>query len=913
MALHRVYGLWRSIGVIPRVFAIAAILVVIVVAVRGMALVQFWETTAADAQGNASKLSIVLAEQAARSLQAADLVLRGTERMLNEEGATTPDDFIRIVGSRAFYDRDLSRIKELPQVGALSAVSVDGRLVHSSRRWPAPDLLLTHRDFWKYCQAPQHGELFISGSAASFSGKRPVFYLARCASAPDGQLIGVLLAAIKIDYLTDFYRSIGLRPGTSVAIQRQDGRTLFRFPVAADDEPALPAMDERSYFLARTPVTAYPLVLQTGIPRRCAVTIWLHQALWVLLGSIVTIGFMLGLTQMLVTMIRRFERAQQALLDRNAALSAAHSRLKGQSAALARTAEALRESEARLSKQSEVLETTLQHMDQGLMMVTAERVVAVCNRRAMEMLDLPSSLMASRPSFSEVLAYQRGMDEFSDASGDIKQFVRAGGLLDQPHTYERKRPNGRVLEVRSIPLAGGGLVRTYTDVTDRKQAEDRLTFLAYHDELTGLLNRRALHQALREATQAAGTQSTPGLAVLYLDLDRFKLVNDTRGHAVGDALLVQVAQRLRRVLRDEDVLARLGGDEFAVLLTKGVDRNVALAFSERLRETLNEPFHLDGEVCRIGVSVGIALHRQDGATVDALLRSADSALYRAKAAGRNVACFHESEQEQEQIGRLVLEQDLRAALDLEQFELVYQPIFNIETGLPASMEALVRWRHPTLGLLSPEKFIPVAEETGVIHELGRWVMQTACKEAATWALPVRVAINLSSVQFLRQDLEAQVAAVLQSSGLTPDRLDLEVTETVLITEADTVRQTMLSLQQRGVRMVMDDFGTGHSSLKTLETFPFQQIKIDRAFVAKVDDESGAGAIIRAVLTMAQTMKLEVVAEGVENTGQRDMLRRMGCRYMQGYLLQEPRSPEWTRDLLWRAQTQKLGESIVAIA
>ena len=288
--------------------------------------------------------------------------------------------------------------------------------------------------------------------------------------------------------------------------------------------------------------------------------------------------------------------------------------------------------------------------------------------------------------------------------------------------------------------------------------------------------------------------------------------------------------------------------------------------------------------------------------VDALLRSADSALYRAKTGGRNAICCHESAVEAEDRGRLLLERDLRLALDREQFELLYQPIYDAETGLPMSCEALIRWRHPTRGLMTPDGFIPVAEATGVIKDIGRWVMDTACKEAATWALPIRVAVNLSSVQLAQPDLEQQVAHALEQSGLPPTRLDLEVTESVLISHSDQIRQTMLALQALGVRLVMDDFGTGHASLEALQGLPFQQIKIDRSFIETLFDRERCGAIVPAILSMASNMNLDVVAEGVSSIAQVAALRRLGCRYLQGYLLARPQTPEWIRTHLWHRTT-----------
>jgi diguanylate cyclase (GGDEF)-like protein len=912
MPVAKLHRIWRSYSVTARLVFIVGLLLLALVTSQGLVAWKLWVDARVEAKHEAHTLGVVLGEQAAQSLKSADLVLQGIQRELQRNQVETREGYEQTFASTAFYGHMVERMKALPDLSAISAFRPDGLHVNFRRPETSTPLKIVGGEGLGSCEGPAPPEVFIVATRRDRVDDGLVFGLGRCVFASSGQSLGSLVAWIKVDSLTDFYRSIGLPLGTSVVLRRQDGVPLVQYPGTV--RPALTGDAEhgKARLLWRQDLRGYPMTAEVGISAVSGLMLWRQQIVWISVTLGCSVAGLLALLSRLMQVIQRFERSQEALVERNGALSETHLRLERQTEALARTAEALRESEASLAKQSAVLETTLEHMDQGLMMVAADRTVPVCNRRAMDMLELPPALMLSRPAFSEVLEYQKRNGAFVAAPPEIKELVRGGGILDQAHTYERECPDGRILEVCSIPLDGGGVVRTYTDITERKQAEQRLLFIAYHDELTGLSNRRVLHDTLRRAIREAES-SDSGLAVLYLDLDRFKLVNDTRGHAVGDALLAHVARRLRGCLRDGDTLARLGGDEFAILLRVDAPRAVAFAFAERLRAVVSEPYELEGEICHIGASVGVALHPQDGTTVDALLRSADSALYRAKESGRNVVCLHEDGAERDHIGRLVLERDLRRALEQEQFELVYQPIFNVETGMPAAFEALVRWRHPSRGLLLPDKFIPVAEETGVIHELGHWVMRTACKEAATWAMPVRLAINLSSAQFIRPDLEAQLCEVLASSGLAPERLDLEVTETLLISEADSVRDTMLSLQRRGLRLVMDDFGTGHSSLKTLQGFPFQQIKVDRAFVAGIDDEAGAGAIIRAILAMAATMKLEVVAEGVETAIQREALRRLGCRYMQGFLLQEPQTPERTRDYLWRCQTQRVGDALLAMA
>ena len=902
----------RASPLTGRVITIAFALIVAAMVCAGLAGWKLWQDARVEAEHDANNMAVVLVEQTGRSLQTVALALRDVQTEVTQRHITTSEGFQDELGRRAFHDLLAARMKDLPQESPIAVLTADGKLLNFSREWPIPPLDLNDRDFVQYCHGPDHERRFVSSTVADRIDGRQTFFLAQCMSSPDGSLIGVLVASLQIDRLMNFYQSIGLPSGMSVAIRRLDGMSIVRFPNSGPGAPPHGPDIGGDRLIARQALAGYPLVVEVGVSRANALALWRQEIYWILIGSACAIACLLFLLRKLVALIRRFERSQRILVARNHALSSARRRLESQALALVQTADALRESEASFAKQSTVLQTTLEHIDQGLMMVTADGVVAVFNRRAMDMLGLPPELMQSAPAFSDVLDHQWLSGEFSVSTDQIQQFIRSGGILDRAHTYERLRPNGDVLEVCSVPLDGGGMVRTYTDITARKKTEERLTYLAFHDELTGLANRRVLHDSLEAALQSAGSDE---LAVLYLDLDRFKLVNDTRGHEIGDQLLFQVARRMQSCLRETDLVARLGGDEFAAILRSNAGRSTALALANRLKAAVSAAYELNGEISRVGVSIGIALYPRDGLTAEELLRGADSALYRAKAAGRNTVRCHEQAAEQEDRVRLILEQDLRLALEREEFELAYQPIFNVATHLPTSVEALIRWRHPTRGLLSPDQFIPVAEQTGVINALGLWAMRVACGEAATWALPVRLAINLSSLQFAQPELEAQIVEALDASGLPPDRLDLEVTESVLINDVNGVRETMLALQRRGVRFVMDDFGTGHSSLEALQSFPFQQIKIDRAFVATVHEEERAGAIIRAMLTMAAAMQLDVVAEGVETTAQLEVLRQLGCHHVQGFLLQRPQTPEWIRDLLWRcnvSRTTEPADRLVAI-
>ncbi|MDO9714347.1 sensor domain-containing protein, partial [Paracraurococcus lichenis] len=451
------------------------------------------------------------------------------------------------------------------------------------------------------------------------------------------------------------------------------------------------------------------------------------------------------------------------------------------------------------------------------------------------------------------------------------------------------------------PLTALGVV---IDITERRAAEARIAHMAHHDALTGLPNR----VRFRERLDAALTRVRRGepCAVLCLDLDRFKEVNDTLGHPAGDALLRAVTERLRSELREVDTLARLGGDEFAVVQAGADQPHDATVLARRLVEVLGTPFDLDGHRVVIGTSIGIAFAPGDGADADALLKAADMALYRAKAEGRGCWCFFEPEMDARMQLRRTLELDLRRALAEGEFELHYQPIVGVRNRVVHGLEALIRWRHPERGLVPPDRFIPVCEETGMIVPLGSWVLRRACAEAVTWPGAPRVAINLSPTQFGSRGLVEAVQEALAASGLEPGRLELEITETAMLRDTEETLATLHQLKALGVRIAMDDFGTGYSSLGYLQRFPFDKVKIDRSFVRGLGEARASEAIVRAVAELCDGLDMSTTAEGVETEAQLAVLRRQGCGEAQGYLFAHPTPAPDVPALLARLQGSACG-------
>ncbi|WP_372426939.1 bifunctional diguanylate cyclase/phosphodiesterase [Salinarimonas chemoclinalis] len=595
-------------------------------------------------------------------------------------------------------------------------------------------------------------------------------------------------------------------------------------------------------------------------------------------------------------------RASVHLSRRNAFLREAKDDLEARVAA--RTRE--------LEEKTTLLQTTLDHMDQGLVMVDADGRVSVYNRRAVDLLELPEDLVASRPTVAELHAHQLARNEFvrDEDAERVKELY--GGSAFKERLYERERPNGTILEIRTVPRPEGGAVRTFTDVTARKTAEAELARMARHDSLTGLPNRASLRERLKERLAEALRHDRP-FSVLCLDLDRFKVVNDTMGHAAGDMLLGLVAERLREVVRGEDFLARVGGDEFVLLCpeasgcardeTSGaaLAQRIIAALAQRIIAALAQPFALSGKPIEIGVSIGIANAPRDGGTIDDLLKAADLALYRAKGDGRNTHRVFAPEMDAANIERQVLEIELRHAIQRGEITLAYQPIVDVHGGGVTAVEALCRWTHPRLGAISPARFIPLAEETGLIAPLGAFVLETACREAAGWGTPVRIAVNVSAVQFARADLLAVVVAALEASRLPVDRLELEITESVLMDGA-TVLDTLHALRRLGVRLAMDDFGTGYSSLGYLERFPFDKLKIDGSFVKRIASTE-ADAIVRAIASLGERLGMTITAEGVETSEQLRLVREVGCQEAQGYHVGRPVPAEEIRHRLRGGRTE----------
>jgi diguanylate cyclase (GGDEF)-like protein len=526
----------------------------------------------------------------------------------------------------------------------------------------------------------------------------------------------------------------------------------------------------------------------------------------------------------------------------------------------------------------------INNMSQGLLLFDSSERIVICNQRYIDMYGLSSGVVKPGCTFHELILHRQETGSFN---GDVDKY-HSSVLNDlgrgKATQMQINLPDRRSIQIINHPLADGGWVATHEDVTEQRCTEAKIAYMAHHDALTGLANRATVTLKIEEAASRYRRWGNRPFSVLLLDLDRFKNVNDTLGHPVGDALLREVAVRLKTCIRETDVLGRLGGDEFAIIqVGKPEQRNAAKALAKRICEILSTTFNLDTNDIAIGASIGIALAPEHATDPDNLLKMADLALYRAKSAGRGSYQFFDAEMSEAECTRREVETELRQALRNKELDLYYQPIVDLRKNSICAAEALLRWRHPTKGMILPDQFISLAEQNGLIVEIGEWVLSNACREAATWPAGIKVAVNLSPTQLRRANLCDVVTDALVNSGLEPDRLELEITETALIESATECLPALRQLQSLGITVALDDFGTGYSSLSQLTMFPFDKVKIDKSFVRDMADRRDCAAIVCAIANLGRSLNMATSAEGIETEKQLALVRAAGCSHVQGYL------------------------------
>ena len=545
---------------------------------------------------------------------------------------------------------------------------------------------------------------------------------------------------------------------------------------------------------------------------------------------------------------------------------------------------------------NERFNVVLSNISQGVCFFDGQRRLIVANRRFSEIYGLAPESIRAGMSLEEIVAARTAVGAGPKMQPDEylhwRETIRAD---DTALDSVVELANGRVIAIHNQPMPGRGWVGAHEDITERRQAEAQIVHLARHDALTGLANRTLFHERLDQALAFLGRGQE--CAVLCFDVDHFKDINDTFGHPTGDAVLQTIAARLQACVREVDTVTRLGGDEFAVLLVDVDAPTGAHDAAQRIVRALREPVKFEGNTIIPGTSIGIALAPRDGDTAGKLLKNADLALYRAKNEARGSYRFFQADMDARVQARMALAQDLRQAMHDRALTIVYQPVFKVGNGKITSFEALLRWNHPVHGSIPPDEFIPVAEETGLILQLGGWVLRQACFEASRWPGSIAVSVNLSAGQFKNPSLLATVRKALDDSGLPPDRLELEITESVLLSKHRDTLAILRSLRGMGVGIAMDDFGTGYSSLGYLRSFPFNKIKIDQSFTQDLSDQDESVAIIRAIVSLGRSFGMETTAEGVETETQLEQLRREGCSEAQGFLLSHPIPPSDIPSLL----------------
>ncbi len=777
----------------------------------------------------------------------------------------------------------------------------------STPRGPPP-IDLSDREHIRFHMEDSKDILFVGGPVTGRTSGQWLLPLTRRLMNPDGSFAGVLVASLSPMRFTQFYQSIALGHSGSISLIGLDGRVRSTGGPSGHGRLTLDQDITGSRLLREIQSGTTGTFIDPTPEGSRIVTFRRVRNL--------SLAISVSITEDQVYADAYRDALRHAIIGSVLSLIILGVGIKGSRDQLRlRLAKAnLLHSQRLTLQKSEHLSLTLDNMGQGIILVTKDFRIPVINQQAVRLLDLPEDFLRSSPKFTDLVKFQEARGEyasiaFPEGISAVEYFTQRdaiGGL----RTFERTRPNGTVLEVRSTSLPDGGFIRTFTDVTRRHEAQEAVVRLASEDALTGLANRRHFREEVEKSViklksaKPDGDDEDQGFALLYLDLDWFKVVNDTLGHWIGDTLLQSVADRLRSTVRTASVIARLGGDEFGILLPNTCSTEQPEALATRLSEVLSQPYEIYGQHIRIGVSIGIALAPHDGSDPELLLRASDMALYAAKAAGRGTyRFFHKSMAEQLRVKRQ-LELDLRDAIDNEQLALHYQPVLGIADKTINGFEALMRWEHPIRGMVPPSEFIPIAEETGLIVALGSWAIRKACEQATTWPEELSVAVNVSPMQFRNGNLVATVSDALRDTGLSPSRLDLEITETILMQESDSTVLVLHQLRDLGVRISMDDFGTGYSSLSYLRSFPLDKIKIDRAFVKDLGVSPASDVIIRSVIDIATTLKMTTTAEGVETREQFERLAALGCSEAQGYYLSKAVPVSQVPELISKWSTRK---------
>ena len=811
---------------------------------------------------------LLLARHFDRELNNFETVQKEIVRRIQMTGVASPEAFKRQMSGVEVHKALQAEIAVAPDVAGINVFDADGQLINSSQSWPIATISIADRTFFKDFSTDQWSPVVLLAPVQSrFTGGWTTV-IARKVVGPNGQFLGIVSRGISPANFETFFESLTLGEGAAISMLHRDGTMLARYPhieamigrnfstapvqqilTKADHGTIrlVSPVDGEDRLASTRALTEFPLSIIATTTVSTALADWKSQARFLIVAAALA-ALVIAFTLSLI--VRK--------------LSKQHKR-----------------AEMRLALEKRRLDTAINNMTQGLLLYDSSARIVVCNQRYIEMYGLSPDVVKPGCNFRDVIAHRKETGSFE---GDVDDFcstvLRNVAQEKVTHTILESL-DGRSIQIVNRPLVAGGWVATLEDITERRRSDERIAHLAHYDALTDLPNRALFREQLEQALKRV--QRGEQLAGLYIDIDEFKSVNDTLGHSVGDELLKAVADRLRGCLRKTDFVARLGGDEFAIIQTELERPADATELVTRIYEAIRAPYECVGHLLTTDASIGIALAPEDGTDLDQLLKNADLAMYGAKADGRRTYRYFEPGMDARVKALRTLELDLRQAITDGGFEIHYQPLVNLRDNKVTGCEALLRWRHPKLGMISPAELIPVAEDTGLINQLGEWVLTTACAEAATWPDHIRVAVNVSPVQFRSQTLALKVAAALAASGLPANRLELEITEAVLIRDDEAALALMHQLRKLGVRIALDDFGTGYSSLSYLQRFPFDKIKIDRCFIKGIAEPDGSPSIVQAVVNIAAERNMTTTAEGVETEQQLEILRKLGCTEMQGYL------------------------------
>ncbi len=871
--------------------ALSAIFI-LVAAVFATAFVsaRVWDDTVADAKTKLHDIATILAEQTFQSVEALDLVL--SDLVAHVSSVETEDDFRDLLRSREQYDKLMERFERLPQVEVMSAVDSAGDMLLSTRGWPAPDFSIAGDDPFEHLKAHPGSGLVAGPPIRSRASGNWTVYFSRRIDNTAGAFLGTMSIGVPPQFFLRISNSASAIAGLSARLMRADG-TIYvtNPPVEAslgqriEREPAwldlvasgggafrsAGGSDGDARFMAVVPVAHYPLVVDVGVSEASLRDLWRARVTPIAFVSLLLALLMAALTGFLLVQFSRALQRQAQLRERDEHL-------------------------VRASKEREIatarFEAALTHMRQGLAVFDHESRLVTCNETYLTMYRIRPELVPPGTPFATILDLRvaNGTYAGDDPALYVQRHLSLAEARPSNFTQIEQLKDGRFFMSSKQRMPDGGWLTIQEDVTERELAVAHLKHLASHDPLTGLANRSLLIERLGDLHRDGETAGLVGL--LMIDLDGFKAVNDKFGHAIGDALLKGVAARLTASVGQRDTVARLGGDEFAILRVSEVaEPQSLLTLGSTIIARLQGPFQIDRHVLKIGASVGVATAADGTVDPDTVLSRADIALYRAKSEGRNRVVAFDREMEVEITSRRELAADLDAALDAGALEVHYQPIVNADSRATLAMEALARWPHPKLGNITPAVFIPLSEESDQIFRLSELVFDRACADAANWPPDVRVAVNVSAIQVAQADLPGLVRKHLEKAGLPGSRLEIEITESALLADDDRVRRTLDDLRAMGVRIVLDDFGTGFASLSNLTTFSVDMIKIDRSFISQLGGHAGSTAIVEASTMMADAFGVTVTAEGVETMAQRNLLRRMGIVQHQGYLYGAPAPAE----------------------